>query len=125
MGVEMDRINSRNYLFQRPLLWDNYIKLHLKIKLEVAFSIPVVQENTLEEICYKIFAYSYSKKWSMQCTLKVNAITMWTLCSLLFFLLTDFAAALCDPIAYHQEADKRQEQLKSLLDEEDLEDVSF
>lgn len=61
----------------------------------------------------------------MQCTLKVNAITMWTLCSLLFFLLTDFAAALCDPIAYHQEADKRQEQLKSLLDEEDLEDVSF
>ena len=50
---------------------------------------------------------------------------MWTLCSLLFFLPTDFAAALCDPIAYHQEADKRQEQLKSLLDEEDLEDVSF
>lgn len=46
-------------------------------------------------------------------------------CSLLFFLPTDFAAALCDPIAYHQEADKRQEQLKSLLDEEDLEDVSF
>ena len=43
----------------------------------------------------------------------------------LFFLSTDFAAALCDPIAYHQEADKRQEQLKSLLDEEDLEDVSF
>ncbi|CAH3159585.1 unnamed protein product [Porites lobata] len=35
----------------------------------------------------------------------------------------DFAAALCDPIAYHQEADKRQEQLKSLLDEEDLEDT--
>lgn len=57
---------------------------------------------------------------------------MWTLrkfwslaCSLLFFSPTDFAAALCDPIAYHQEADKRQEQLKSLLDEEDLEDVSF
>lgn len=68
----------------------------------------------------------------MQYTLKVNAITMWTLhkfrslaCRLLFFLPTDFAAALCDPIAYHQEADKRQEQLKSLLDEEDLEDVSF
>ena len=37
---------------------------------------------------------------------------------------TDFAAALCDPIAYHQE-EKRQEQLKSLLDEEDLEDVGF
>lgn len=66
------------------------------------------------------------------CTLKVNAITMSTLgkfrslaCSSLFFLPTDFAAALCDPIAYHQEADKRQEQLKSLLDEEDLEDVSI
>ncbi|XP_078345046.1 1-phosphatidylinositol 4,5-bisphosphate phosphodiesterase beta-1-like isoform X1 [Oculina patagonica] len=33
----------------------------------------------------------------------------------------DFANALCDPIAYHQE-EKRQEQLKSLLDDEDVEE---
>ena len=39
----------------------------------------MVQQNTLEEICYKFFACSYSKKLSMQYTLKVNAITMWTL----------------------------------------------
>ena len=42
---------------------------------------------------------------------------------LLFNLWTDFANALCDPIAYHQE-EKRQEQLKSLLDDED-EEVGF
>ena len=39
-------------------------------------------------------------------------------------LSTDFAAALCDPIAYHQESEKRQEQLKSLqLDDEEAEEV--
>lgn len=38
-------------------------------------------------------------------------------------LSTDFAAALCDPIAYHQESEKRQQQLNALLDEEDIEDV--
>lgn len=41
-------------------------------------------------------------------------------------LSTDFAAALCDPIAYHQESEKRQEQLKSLqLDDEEAEEVGF
>lgn len=41
-------------------------------------------------------------------------------------LSTDFANALCDPIAYHQESEKRQEQLKSLqLDDEDAEEVGF
>ena len=41
-------------------------------------------------------------------------------------LSTDFAAALCDPIAYHQESEKRQEQLKSLqLDDEEAEEVGL
>lgn len=45
---------------------------------------------------------------------------------LLSNLFTDFAAALCDPIAYHQESEKRQEQLKSLqLDDEEAEEVGF
>lgn len=45
---------------------------------------------------------------------------------LLSNLSTDFAAALCDPIAYHQESEKRQEQLKSLqLDDEEAEEVGF
>ena len=35
---------------------------------------------------------------------------------------TDFANALCDPIAYHQE-EKRQQQLQSLLDDEEMEEV--
>ena len=43
---------------------------------------------------------------------------------LLSNLSTDFAAALCDPIAYHQESEKRQAQLKSLqLDDEEAEEV--
>ena len=37
---------------------------------------------------------------------------------------TDFANALCDPIAYHQE-EKRQQQLQSLLDEEEVEEVGI
>ena len=45
---------------------------------------------------------------------------------LLSNLSTDFAAALCDPIAYHQESEKRQEQLKSLqLDDEEAEEVRW
>ncbi|XP_068688405.1 1-phosphatidylinositol 4,5-bisphosphate phosphodiesterase beta-1-like isoform X3 [Montipora foliosa] len=36
----------------------------------------------------------------------------------------DFAAALCDPIAYHQ-AEKRQQQLNALLDEDDIENDVF
>ena len=45
---------------------------------------------------------------------------------LLSNLSTDFAAALCDPIAYHQESEKRQEQLKTLqLDDEEAEEVGL
>ncbi|KAK2560363.1 1-phosphatidylinositol 4 [Acropora cervicornis] len=36
----------------------------------------------------------------------------------------DFAAALCDPIAYHQE-EKRQQQLNALLDEDEIENDTF
>jgi len=36
-------------------------------------------------------------------------------------LPSDFAAALCDPIAYQSQYEKRQQQLASLMDEEEEE----